>query len=545
MARVSTILCVLFIGFSCLVRADSEYFPAGQIEMPALGVNISPRSSAMGGVGAALEDGLNSMQSNPAGMDWTDVDPRLAFFYQGLASPVGITQNYLAYSMRLGGSNYALSLNFVDLGQLDIENLNDTYSNVGDGTDTGLTFGYETWLFNNRVSLGLEMEINTETLNSVSASQEGGSLGAMVPLNENWMLGASLMHLGHSEYATELPSSFSVGASNKSLGHDILVSGDFIYQFGDALSARLGLEWTLVSTLSLRAGWEQPFTYVAANVNSGPTVGIGYKQKRMTLDYAYVANSLGGTQRIAITWQVPHNIFQPPPTIVVQVTGGPEAAQANYDSAMKLLKAGQDLDALIAFKQCLQAVPDFLDAQTHIDTISAHLTSSDSNSSMNKDAKTLMQRYMNQGLVYFKQGLLKQAIRTWEIALEVDKNNAVIMQNIQKAREQLDAAITQLREKAAQALEHKDLDGAVKATRDIFALDPEDKGAKARLETLKPRIMAEVKALNKKGVDLYVDNKVKQAIEVWKQALALDPEDPLDVKRYIQKGEKLEGLEQR
>jgi tetratricopeptide (TPR) repeat protein len=124
----------------------------------------------------------------------------------------------------------------------------------------------------------------------------------------------------------------------------------------------------------------------------------------------------------------------------------------------------------------------------------------------------------------------------------VDKRNARILKSIKTAREQLDTAMAALMEKAARSLEKEDLEEAVKDFYQVLSLDPDAKEAQARLATLKPRILAHAKRLHQQGIDFYVNDKLDEAMDCWRRALALDPSDHENVKRDLEKAQKLKDL---
>jgi tetratricopeptide (TPR) repeat protein len=102
-----------------------------------------------------------------------------------------------------------------------------------------------------------------------------------------------------------------------------------------------------------------------------------------------------------------------------------------------------------------------------------------------------------------------------------------------------------LRAKSDAALAKNDLPGAVAALRSAQQADPEDAKTKASLKALRPRIFAAVKQMHRKGIDDYVKGDLDAAIDVWEQALEMDPSDPDGIKRDLDKARKLKDMKEK
>ncbi|HTA16873.1 MAG TPA: tetratricopeptide repeat protein, partial [bacterium] len=100
---------------------------------------------------------------------------------------------------------------------------------------------------------------------------------------------------------------------------------------------------------------------------------------------------------------------------------------------------------------------------------------------------------------------------------------------------------------------HKAMDAGDKATamaefNAVVKLDPTNADANSMIHKLtgsdsRAKVDAEkAKTLYYQGVDLYVNNKIKEAVNTWKEVLKIDP-DNTDAQKNIQRAEaKLKAL---
>jgi tetratricopeptide (TPR) repeat protein len=142
----------------------------------------------------------------------------------------------------------------------------------------------------------------------------------------------------------------------------------------------------------------------------------------------------------------------------------------------------------------------------------------------------------------------EKARKAFEAALAVDKENAEANNGLAQVN-----TIISDKTKLHMAKGHKAMDSGDKATamaefNAVVKLDPTNADANSMIHKLtgsdsRAKVDAEkAKTLYYQGVDLYVNNKIKEAVNTWKEVLKIDP-DNTDAQKNIQRAEaKLKAL---
>ncbi|MEO0138199.1 MAG: tetratricopeptide repeat protein [candidate division WOR-3 bacterium] len=151
--------------------------------------------------------------------------------------------------------------------------------------------------------------------------------------------------------------------------------------------------------------------------------------------------------------------------------------------------------------------------------------------------------YLSQGKIYFSEGNLKEAEKAFAMVISLDPDNAEAkdyLKNIETRRTELiNAYLTEARnrEKA------NDLAKAIEFYQKVLELDPQNSESSAAINRLKTKLAQEkkpptttkpkepakqvtaeeIEALYKKGVSLFSANNYDEALKVFNQVLALDP----------------------
>ncbi|HVM32818.1 MAG TPA: tetratricopeptide repeat protein [bacterium] len=137
--------------------------------------------------------------------------------------------------------------------------------------------------------------------------------------------------------------------------------------------------------------------------------------------------------------------------------------------------------------------------------------------------------YYTDGKAREKKGDFKKAIADYETASSIDPSNADVKQKLFAARKNLSNRINQLLDEGSALMDKGDKDQASQKFQQVLALDPENVKAndyitKMTGQTSQQKANSEnVKALYYEGVNLYLDNKITDAVAKWKQCLVLDP----------------------
>ena len=147
-----------------------------------------------------------------------------------------------------------------------------------------------------------------------------------------------------------------------------------------------------------------------------------------------------------------------------------------------------------------------------------------------------------------QKGDLKKALLDYETASGIDPANADVKEKLFGVRKNLSNKISQLLDDGSALMDSGNKDQASKKFQQVLTLDPENVRAndyitKMTGQTSEQKANSEnVKTLYYEGVNLYLDNKIPDAIDKWKQCLVLDPGN-VNAQQNISKAQaKLESI---
>uniref|UniRef100_A0A7C4XFS8 Tetratricopeptide repeat protein n=1 Tax=candidate division WOR-3 bacterium TaxID=2052148 RepID=A0A7C4XFS8_UNCW3 len=151
--------------------------------------------------------------------------------------------------------------------------------------------------------------------------------------------------------------------------------------------------------------------------------------------------------------------------------------------------------------------------------------------------------YLAQGKAYFTEGNLKLALDAFNNALSIDPNNKEAREYLAQIEAKKTEFIANYSTEARAREKSKDYSGALQLWQKILELDPENTEAKTAIASLEKKITPEkkpqgeakkpaeekatpeqIEALYKKGVSYFAAEKYEEALKVFKQVLALDPQ---------------------
>jgi Tfp pilus assembly protein PilF len=492
----------------------------------------------MGEAYSAVADDVFALGWNPAGLNQLR-EPQLALMHNEWSSSLGLRQEYLAYGQRTGMGGIAVAVNYFSLGELEKRTTSGALDGAVGGYDISGSLGWGFALAKN-VDAGLNLEYGMESLYGTSSSAYGGGLGLNWRALSNVNIAVAALHLGAASGGFSTPGQANVGVAADFFKRSLLFAVEGSKGLNDEASAgKAGMEWWLFDLLALRGGYRSRFGAPEGDLGSGLTAGLGIKYGILRVDYAYVPyGTLSTTHRLAAMLNFPADLFGP--RVVISDKSGTIAAALYFQQGTNHYKNKDLLEALMSFRQAVQADPKHAKAKLMIDKVKKELEDQQRSGGENPEVKRLIERHMNEGLKFYNAGDMKRAIQEWEAVLDLDKTYNTAIAYMRKARAKLDETLINLRGAAAGALARGDLKTAVRNYREILRIDPINAEAKAKMAALQPRIIAEVKKDHRRGIDLYVAGKVKEAIKVWRDAREMTaPDDPDQLQRDIDKAQKL------
>jgi hypothetical protein len=303
------VLSLLFLagmawpGWAC---AQSSVSGLGAQQAPWLDLANSARYEALGGAGVAVADDVNALQVNPAGLGQLKTNEASAM-YNALFQGMGLAQGEVA--LKAGPGSLGLALNYLNLGSLNTVTVSGGLPVVGGPIQSSawigqVAYGLEAvqgWYF------GASAKVLQDDL-APGDSQTGfsGDLGVLwaVP-GTGLKAGTSVLNVGTFD-SGPTPGEWDLGLSYQGkfdANNQYLVTGQgstFLNQFGTGWLG-LGVEYSWMDTLAVRAG--QRFQNTAAGLSgwSGFSAGAGVKYQKLELDYAFATQGdLGNFNMVSL-----------------------------------------------------------------------------------------------------------------------------------------------------------------------------------------------------------------------------------------------------
>jgi hypothetical protein len=539
---------ILASSLPLLARASAApeltLYNAAKVAMPTLAVPVGVRAVGMGEAYAAAGGDITALHWNPAGLARVG-GYQLGLMHNEWNSALGLRQEYLAFGMGVGqSSGFGISANYFSLGTLTERSDNGALGQESGAFAFAGTLGYATSLLaSDALKLGLSAEFGMESLFKTSTSMVGGGAGLQYDVTRAFTLGAAVNHLGTAAGGFSPPSEAIFGAAYAFNDRAVILAIDGSMPFNGDPALRSGMEVNLGS-LALRGGWRQSFSSVEGSVQSGPTAGAGFKAGVFAIDYAFVPyGDLSTTHRVSAMIDLPNDFFHPK---IIGAESSTTTARAHYDKAVSLEKQGISLEALIEYQQAREAYPEklrskpqnfYLTSIKKIETLRKSIKGGN-----NEQVTKLLAQYINSGQDALRNRRYKDAISNFRAALKVDAENKDAKRLLQESQDGLKDRKKGLLENADTAYRNGQLGTAIERYREVLAIDEGDEGAASFFGGHKAEIQEFLRKIHRKGIDQYVAGNVKEAIDTWRKGLKLDPNDPINFRRDIDKAQKLLDL---
>jgi tetratricopeptide (TPR) repeat protein len=517
-------------------EAQVSLDPAASVSQPWLTIDTDPRSAAMGDAFVAVADSPYALAVNPAGLDLL-FEPELSFTHNEWDSALGIRQETLNFGRRAGDGGVGFAFNYISYGSFDNRDANGAPLDSSTDQSFAGSAGYASGFLADQLHLGLNLGASQTSLGSSVSTLYTAGLGGLYQIFPSLRLGASLLNLGLNQEDGNAPTEFHVGADWQPLHQALLLSAEYVHpQNGDS-SSHFGLEWNFLEAYSLRGGWRLGS---ADGVDNGFSVGAGVKLGDFSFDYAYVPyGDFSLTQRIGLTVQLSEGLFGS--KIVIEGYGQTQTAAADYAEGMQAFGARDWYTAKVSLNHVLKLYPSF-DKADQVRTTLADIEkkiAADKSHGLTPEARQKIAQDIADARKLIDQGEIAQAKKKLETVLEYDKSLKEALTLLSQINQTISTRVAGFKQEAFAALSIGDIRTAVLKYRAVLKVDDEDIEARTRLAKLRPRIFEETKKMHREGIDAYVTGDVQKAIQIWSDALELDPTDPQDLKRDLDKAKKL------
>jgi tetratricopeptide (TPR) repeat protein len=527
------------------ISGQTTYFAPADIVQPELGIPVDPRAIGMGEAFTAVADDAGALEWNPAGLALLE-NPQLSFMHNEWNTSLGIRQEYLAGAEPLGPGGVGVDVDYFNLGSFNNTDSNGNLIDTSSDYDISGSLGYgmELPMLLSHLYAGAVLQYSQETFDSASDELTNGGLGLLYQWTPKLRLGASLLHLGNGPAGTQLPGAGVLGASYRTLHDNLLLSGELYFPYADAPGARAGFEWSLFSEFFLRAGYIYSSNDNSGNVDSGFTAGLGALLGPFQVDYAFVPyGSLGSANRIALTLTFSPDMFGS--KIILEAGDLLGTAQASFDQGLKAYQEHDWYTAKVALTNCLKVFPDFpksADAKAMLNDIDRQIATQKETGDVPEIRKKMLEN-VTEATQLMDAEKYVEARNKLQAVLYYDPG----INEAHSLMEQLDQRVGSIKArnmaKAQEALDQDDLPTAVMEYRAILSILPDDQQAMTKLSNLHQKIEKAIKTLRAQGIDDYVAGKFSDAISAWQKAISLDPSDPQNIKKDMDRAQKMLDLQ--
>ncbi|MBN4076565.1 PorV/PorQ family protein [Gemmatimonas aurantiaca] len=323
-----TIFIVVLSVFSSPAIADEFNDKVGTRTYSFLKRVIGARASALGGAFTGMSDDESALYYNPAGIQ-SLAEKRVMFSYQNYIA--GINAGFLSYITPRGeDQSYGVYLNYINYGKfIRTEKL--TGTELGTFGATSLVFGAtHARQLSPKLQAGVTLKAiyaNWDTFTSAGAAVDFGFRYTLkrriveFPKRGFGYIGLSVLHLGKMLSAftvnsekEPIPTQFRLGIGGRARGLPVVLLADIIAQTDNDMLLALGVEYTDIRNLALRAGWNSAGSNFQTDNNgsalAGFSFGLGFKVNRLNIDYSLSPmNDLGEAHRVTISHRFGEELY--------------------------------------------------------------------------------------------------------------------------------------------------------------------------------------------------------------------------------------------
>jgi len=302
MRWIIIIFCLLIVS-NCYSK-DETYSKAGKSAATFLKIGVDARASSMGEAYTGLAEGVSSIYYNPAGLGMSKTK-EATFMHNAYFE--GINHEFIGYVHPMKERVMGIGIIGVFIDDIP-RKTKASILDEGDfsSNDYCIIFSLGQRLKEN-ISSGLSLKIIQQKLDN----EKGTGIGVDVGLlwknysKARFNLGVVVQNIGQKmkiyKERFSLPIGFKVGVGYHPNDKLVLVC-DLKKPYDNESSIHLGLEYGILKSILLRAGYRYKFDNLKNEPLTDLTCGIGFVIKDFRLDYAFIPyDKLEDTHRISLT----------------------------------------------------------------------------------------------------------------------------------------------------------------------------------------------------------------------------------------------------
>jgi tetratricopeptide (TPR) repeat protein len=376
---------------------------------------------------------------------------------------------------------------------------------------------------------------------------------------QNWNFGLNIHNLfspqlKEGEEVDAFPLSIRFGILRKLYfsngGNNINVMLDFDYAQDRDLFFNMGLEYKFKELGMLRAGLD----------GSSPTFGAGAKYSFMQIDYSFGGSKyseiFSPLHSVSLTFNFGLNRDELYEIVEAKRRAEEERLIAEIREADRrkfiaehMQKADEYftntewLDAIVEYQQVISQDPFNNRAQIMIDSadvmLQAEFTARQNKAieeALDKERAEINQQFVNErferGRLLLEQKLYTEALIEFNRALERSPGDETILGAISTTRRRLDQEITSLLQASRREYQSGNYSEALRLLTDARLLGGDNAEIQNEIEILNKRYKLAQKI--QQGLGLYEIGEYDQALQVFEQAMSIDPTDEL-LRQYYEK----------
>ena len=188
----------------------------------------------------------------------------------------------------------------ISLGNDEFERTNELNESLGSFKESDMAFLLSaSKQVHSRVSVGANVKVVRQEVESFDAAGVGGDLGVMVDVTQSIRVGASLLNIGGPTVALRsvdetFPTEFRGGIAYRFFGNRGLLSLEMDHRSGPGASLHTGGEVWVLENVALRGGY----------YDTEPAGGLSYRfNNAMRFDYGMSDHDLGIVHRFAVSYR--------------------------------------------------------------------------------------------------------------------------------------------------------------------------------------------------------------------------------------------------